>query len=358
MPNLSWNLQPASDKITMRYPEFLKENGKIGFIAPSFGIAIEPYITRFAAAKEKFEKMGYCPVTGPNVYKSDGTGKSSSAENCAAEINDFFINDRSDVIFSCGGGETMCEDLAGVDFEAISGAEPKWFMGFSDNTNLTFTLPVLADTAAIYGSCAAAFGRKWYRDAEDCLDLVCGKKLSFKNYDRWESGSPEDAGPLDPYNLTMENSTYVVLPDGKTEAGFSGRMLGGCLDCLQVLCGTKYDKVKEFNRRYASDGVIWFLEACDLNPMEVWRALWQLDSAGWFETAKGFITGRPRLYDFEECCGMTKENAVTDVLGRHGVPIVMDADLGHLPPAMPFISGALADVKAGYRKLEISYRLK
>ena len=27
----------------MRYPEFLKDNGSIGFVAPSFGCNIEPY---------------------------------------------------------------------------------------------------------------------------------------------------------------------------------------------------------------------------------------------------------------------------------------------------------------------------
>ena len=29
----------------MRYPEFLSEGGTIGFVAPSFGCATEPYIT-------------------------------------------------------------------------------------------------------------------------------------------------------------------------------------------------------------------------------------------------------------------------------------------------------------------------
>ena len=31
----------------MRYPEFLSEGGIIGFVAPSFGCATEPYITGF-----------------------------------------------------------------------------------------------------------------------------------------------------------------------------------------------------------------------------------------------------------------------------------------------------------------------
>ena len=38
----------------MRFPEFLKEHGTIGFVAPSFGCATEPYYTAFAHARERF----------------------------------------------------------------------------------------------------------------------------------------------------------------------------------------------------------------------------------------------------------------------------------------------------------------
>ena len=42
----------------MRFPEFLKEHGTIGFVAPSFGCATEPYYTAFAHARERFGQMG------------------------------------------------------------------------------------------------------------------------------------------------------------------------------------------------------------------------------------------------------------------------------------------------------------
>ena len=43
----------------MRYPKFLPEKGTIGFVAPSFGCATEPYYTAFLNAQKKFQKMGY-----------------------------------------------------------------------------------------------------------------------------------------------------------------------------------------------------------------------------------------------------------------------------------------------------------
>lgn len=52
----------------------------------------------------------------------------------------------------------MCEVLDYVDFDRIRKAEPKWYMGYSDNTNLVFLLTTLCDTAAVYGPCAGSFG--------------------------------------------------------------------------------------------------------------------------------------------------------------------------------------------------------
>ena len=67
----------------MRYPEFIKQGDRIGFIAPSFGCgSIEPYFSRFKSALHYFEEKGYRTVTGPNVYKSDGIGKSTDAAAC------------------------------------------------------------------------------------------------------------------------------------------------------------------------------------------------------------------------------------------------------------------------------------
>ena len=52
----------------------------------------------------------------------------------------------------------MCETLDYVDFEKIMQAKPKWYMGFSDNTNFTFLLTTICDVASIYAPCAASFG--------------------------------------------------------------------------------------------------------------------------------------------------------------------------------------------------------
>lgn len=328
----------------MRYPDFLQPGGRIGFVAPSFSCVTEPYKTRFESALKLFRGLGYRTVLGPCCSKNDGCGKSSSPENCGAELNTFFTEDVCDVIVSCGGGETMCEDLPFVDFAAIKNSTPKWFMGYSDNTNLILPLVTLCDTAAIYGPHAADFGMDpWHESITDAFITLCGTNRTVSNYDRWEKASLPEEDPLAPYAVT-EPFKMVTAGTAGLCCEFSGRLLGGCLDCLVTLCGTRFDAVKGFCEEYAHDGIIWVLEACDLNPMGIRRALWQLENAGWFEHITGFLIGRPYNYD-SELLGMNRLNAVTGILEKYDVPILMDLDIGHLSPSMPLVMGSVARVR-------------
>jgi len=340
----------------MRYPKFLKENGRIGFIAPSFGCANEPYKTCFNEALSLFKKHGYETVLGPNCYLDKGVGKSNSADACGKEIMDFFTDDKCDVIFSCGGGETMCEDLDYVDFENLSKVEPKWYMGYSDNTNLIFPLTTICDTAAIYGPNAPSFGMNpLHPYLKDAFSLIKGEKLSFVNYDKWEKESfKTEDNPRVTLNATED---FNMKAFGKEDNVFSGRLVGGCLDCLDLLCGTKYDNVANFCEKYKEDGIIWFMECCDLSPLDLRRILWKLGSAGWFKRVSGFLFGRSYHYG-EDLFGCDFYNAAEEMLGKYDVPILMDLDFGHLPPQIPLISGSFARVAHKDNKFKISMELK
>lgn len=350
----------------MKYGKFLSENGTIGFVAPSFGCNIEPYKSAFANAQEIWTKAGYFLSLGPNVYEGCGIGISNTPEKCAQEFNKWYEKDDVDVLISCGGGELMCEILPYVDFERIRKAEPKWFMGYSDNTNLTFLLATLCDTAAIYGPCAAAFGMNpWHESLKDAMGILTGMCKRVHNYDKWEKeGLKTEELPLEPYNVTESfqlctwTTTEGLIKQRKGQSEdiiLEGRLLGGCLDSLVTLCGTKFDQVDTFNEKYKKDGVLWFLEACDLNVMGIRRALWQLSEADWFKYTKGFLIGRPLHYG-EECFGLDQYKAVIDILSKYNVPIIMDLDIGHLPPMMPLVCGSVA--KASVKENTIIINMK
>ncbi len=337
----------------MRYPEFLKENGCIGFVAPAFGCATEPYYSAFQNALKKWRAMGYSIQLGPNCLEAKGIGISNTPSLCGEELNEWYCSEENDVLISCGGGELMCEVVPHMDFKRMKQAKPKWYMGFSDNTNFTFLSATLMDTAAIYGPCAAAFGMEpWHSAIQDAWDLLCGKIHTVKGYELWEKeGGKDEEHPLLPYNVT-EPVIIRKFPDEDVE--IEGRLIGGCMDILQMFPGTAYDKVKEFNETYKEDGFIWFLEACDLNLMSIRRAIWQLKEAGWFEHLKGFLIGRP-LCMGQEMFGIDHYRAVTDLLSEYHVPIIMDLDIGHLAPMMPMICGATAKVTVKGNDITIQY---
>ena len=339
----------------MKYPKFLKENGTIGFVAPSFACNIEPYYSSFMNACKKFETMGYHLDIGYNCFEDKGIGISNTPQLCAKEFMEYYQKKENDVLISCGGGELMCEILPFINFKELKSASPKWFMGFSDNTNMTFLLTTICDVASIYAPCASSFGMEpWHPAMQDAFDLLCGKKLCMKGYEFWEKESlKNEVHPLAPYNTT--NAKIIQSPMGNVS--FQGRLLGGCLDCLINLVGTRFDHVKQFINKYKEDGIIWYLEACDLNVMGIRRALWQLQQSGWFEHVSAFMIGRPCCFG-EELMGLNQYNAVMNILEEYHVPVLMDVDLGHLSPMIPLINGSYAYVTFKDNDLTIDMKLK
>ena len=244
----------------MKYADFLKDQGNIGFVAPSFGCVIEPYRTAFGHALEVLKKKGFTVKLGPNVYASNGLGISNTPEKCAAEFEEWYCSGDTDVLISCGGGELMCEILPHISFENLANAPAKWFMGYSDNTNLVFTLTTICDAAAIYGPCGPTFGMEpWHSAIKDALDLLQGKILQVGNYDGWEmEGKKDEDHPLEPYTITEPfklRTWHKGREDG--DVRMEGRLVGGCLDSLANLCGTTFDQVEKFAKRYEKDGLIF-----------------------------------------------------------------------------------------------------
>lgn len=337
----------------MKYPVFLNKKDRIAFVAPSFGCTFDPYLTRLNASIDNLENE-FVIEKGPNIYKAEVIGRSNTKEKCAEEINTYFGKDDVKALMSVGGGELMVEILPHIDFKLIE-QNPKWFMGYSDNTCLTYLLPTICDVASIYGPNAPSFGVKPYHQSLiDALNLLEGKSLTVKSYGKWEKEeNQKKADPLAPMILT-EDTVMISYPENELQ--FSGRLLGGCLDILLNFLGTEFDKTKEFIDKYANDGIIWFLEACDLNTVAIRRAFVQLDNAGWFKNVKGFIIGRPRA-GMDDCLGLNRINAVKEVVEKYKVPMIFDVDLGHLSPSMPIITGSLANVELKNNQLTIKMKL-
>ena len=216
----------------MRYPAFLREKGTIGFVAPSFGCAIEPYKSGFLNAQQRWREQGYQLQLGPNCYAGEGVGISSTPKKCGEELTDAYCDKNNDCLISCGGGELMCEILDYVDFERIGRADPKWYLGYSDNTNFTFLLTTLSDTASLYGPCAAAFGMEpLHPSLNDAMSLLRGEKLIKRGYDRWERESQKNEPSLPPgiKRLGIQKSAPLSIT-----AYIERKISGGCCKSASI----------------------------------------------------------------------------------------------------------------------------
>lgn len=353
----------------MRIPRFIHPGDTIGFAAPSFGVASDPYKTRFEEAVRRFEARGYHVITVPSVYMDDGLGISTDPAKAAEDLMELYLDPGIAAVISVGGGELMNETISCVDFQRLAAAEPKWFMGYSDNTNMLIPLTTICEVPGIYGPCAPTFGRTWDETCDDAMGILEGTNLTVRGRDLfelpWQEGEEEaeEADPLAGYNLTEKKILDCrIMKNGvltKADAGdrvtMRGTIIGGCLDILVNLTGTPYENVRNYIRKYGS--MIWVLEACDLSVMAIRRALWHLKMNGWFDTAAGFVVGRPLCAFRQEMMGVDQYNAVTGVLGEFGVPIVMDADVGHVAPMIPVISGCPAEVEVQGNSIEIRHTL-
>ena len=340
----------------MRYPAFLKKGGTIGLIAPSFGVFGYPYEDKFNNAYKKFSNLGYKIKEVEHLFGTEKC-RSTTDEQRAKEFMEMYLDVETDFIISVAGGELMMSMLPYIDFETLSFAKPKYIMGCSDNTNLTFTLPILTDTAAIYGSNFGSFGMKnWDESLQQAYDLITGNRLHFDSYEMYELEglSKLEGNALCGYNLT-EKVEYKSL-NGENKVEITGRLIGGCLDILLMLCGTKYGQVNNFLEKYKEDGFIWFLEACDLNVLAQSRGLWQLKQAGWFKYCKGILYGRPVLN--EDVLDYSLEDALKENLADLNCQVIYDCDFGHVPPSWPIISGAIASFVFEEGKASIEYHLK
>lgn len=350
----------------MRIPKPIRHGDVIGFTAPSFGASTEPYITRFDAALKAFSARGYRLKEMPSCRKGDGLGISTNPKDAARDLMDIYLDPEVSAVISVGGGELMDETISFIDFDRLKEAPPKWYMGYSDNTNFLYPMATRAGVAGIYGPCATGFGKPWEKPEEDAFGILEGTVKTISGYELfelpWDGDSVRKADPLAKYVLSETKVLRTMVPseaglreaDAGEQVEFKGKILGGCLDILINLSGTKYGS--PFIAGEEDAEVIWLIEACDLSPMSIRRSLWSLRNQGWFEHASGFIIGRPLAAFREDMMGVNQYNAVTDMLGDFGVPIIMDADVGHVSPMMPLVIGADAAVTC--RGNEITIRME
>lgn len=336
----------------MIYPKFIKNGDIIGVPAPSDGAYCEEYVKRFKNAKLNLEKRGYKVNLSKNIFNSE-KGRSSDAISRAKEMNEMFENN-TDAIICAAGGEFLVEILPYIDFNKLV-QNPKWIEGFSDPTGILFPITTKYDIATIYGNNMKTLGaEKYHKSLDENLEIIAGNLITQNSYELYENERAETVTGLEGYNLTEK--VYWKTIDNK-EVIMHGRIIGGCIDIITELAGTKYDGTKEFNEKYKEDGIIWYFDNCELSKETLMRTLWKFNELEYFKYTKGIIFGRNGQevsYNYD-----TMEEALKDsVLSKLNVPIIYDADISHKGPSMTIINGAIATIHCNDGKGSISFELK
>lgn len=336
----------------MRYPESLKVGDTIGICAPSSGTTEPEKIEKLDKAIENLEKMGYKIVETESVRK-DIKGRSTTAKERAKEFMQLWEDDRVKLIIYAGGGDFLMEMLDELDFEKIKQTKPKWTQGFSDITHLSLLLNTLCDIPSMYCENIKDYGMKsLYRNLLDSLKLVSGENITQTSFEKFEDDKEDK--PDGTYNLTKKVEWKNIT--GQKEIIMQGRAIGGCLDCVDTLIGTKFDKVTEYIEKYKEDGILWFLECYEMNTPQLQRILWKMKHAGYFENCRGIIFGRPFIMreDYE----LTADEVILDAIGSLGIPIITEADIGHVPPQLAMVNGAILKItsKEGKGKVETYFK--
>ncbi len=340
----------------MNYPESLKKGDLIGICAPSAGISEEEKIKKLEEAENQLRELGYRIIETESV-RLEEKGRSTSAQKRANEFMELWEDPEVKLILCATGGDFLCEMLDYLDFEKIKQSKPKWIQGYSDITGLSFLFNTILNIPTMYCQTVKDYAmRPLFRNLTDCLEILSGNEIiqeSFELYEKeWFAEGTENPNHL--YNLTEKVEWKNVVGGNKIE--IQGRSLGGCLDCIKCFIGTKYDNVKNYIQKHKQDGMIWFLECFEMTTSEVLRTLWQMKNANYFKNCNGIIFGRPLFirndYDVDF------NQAVKDAIGDLNIPIICDADIGHVSPQIATVNGAILKIKSEHGKGTIETLLK
>ncbi len=336
----------------MKYPKFLEENSTLGITAVSNGIVDEMKVKRLNYAIENFQKRGFKVIETEDV-RTDFLGKSAPSDIQAKELESLYRDKNVDAIFCAAGGDFLVEALPFVNFDVIKN-NPKWIQGYSDPTALLFTITTNLDIATLYGNNVCAFAmNEWHKSLLDNFKILLGKEIIQNSFDKYENNSVEYIIGNEGYNL--DSIVHWDVISGQ-EVNTSGRIIGGCIDTISDLFGTKYDNVINFIEKYKSDGIVWYFDNAELSSESLIRTLWKFRENGWFKYTKCILFSR--IIEEKSFYGISYSGAIKEVLKDLDISVVINCDFGHVAPRMTIINGSIAMIKVFDGKGEIKFTLK
>ena len=317
----------------MIYPSNVKNNKVIALIASSAGIKKKKDKRRLDLAIKNINNLGYKTKYNKNILENKKFVSGSGASR-AFEFMKYWSDDKIDVISQIRGGELLLEMIPYIDSKIILNHSPKWLFGYSDSSLLNFYITTNYNIATINSSNILHFSMdNIHKSLYSIIDCISKDKIiqnSFKYYEK----KKKHCNNYNLDSLVKYKSLYK-----EKEIIIKGRIIGGCLEAISEIVGTKYDNVRNFCSSF-KEGMIWYLDIFDSNPLDLYRKLWQLKEAGWFLNINGILIGRTRskkrIGDF------TYLDSFHKIFDDMNIPVIYDVDIGHVMPQFAIINGSFA----------------
>ncbi len=325
-------------------PQKLQPGDRVATISLSWGGAGDEDIRwRYEQGKKRLqEEFGLEIVEMPNTLK--GTQYIyQHPEKRAEDLMQAFADPAIKGIFSCIGGDESVRLLPYIDYEVIRN-NSKVFIGYSDTT-VTHFICRKAGLASFYGPAILSdfaenvemfdYTKHWLKKAlfeTEAIGNIEASPIWTSHYLLWDEENKL-------IRRTTQTSSGYELLQGKSKV--QGRLIGGCIEVLEMLKGTElWPKLEEWE-----DSILFFETSEDMPEpryFEYW--LRNYGTQGILQRVNGIVFGKPYDDRYYEEYKEAIIKVVRAELGLVDLPILYNMSFGHTAPIVTLPYGAMAEI--------------
>ena len=327
-------------------PAALKPGNTIGIVSPAW-FGGPTFVRRAERGIAELERLGYRVRVGRHAFENDGW-VSASAEKRVADIHEMFADEDVQAILATIGGDHSCQLLPHLDWDLIR-QNPKIFMGFSDIAVLNNAIHHETGLVTFNGPSLmtdwAEFPEMPTFAQNNALGVLTrpepfgriGPAPSWtEEYLDWEIGQDETRP-----RARHQSTGWTWIREGVAE----GPVMGGCLESLQHLRGTRWWP--------DLDGAILFLETSEErpSPAKVDGLLMDLENMGALSKLVGMIVARP--YKYSDSDRLLLHDVIRNRTREWSFPVLADVDAGHTSPIVTMPIGCKVRLDSSFEGFEI-----
>lgn len=306
----------------MIFPKSLKKGDKIAVISPAGAVDA----SQLEKGIEMIKSRGFEPILGEHLYTkfSNGYNYAGTEKERIKDIN-WALNDKEvGAVWASRGGYGCQHLIPHLKLKNFT-ENPKWYIGYSDNTVIQSYL-LKKGFVSIHGQTikTSSFGV-----TDESYDLI---------FDILKGKTPK-------YSL----QSHQFNKEGNIE----GELVGGNLALIYALLGTKYS--------FDFKDKILFIEDIGENFYALDRMIMSLELAGVFSKIKGLIVGgmtnmgdEKENKSFEESFDEFVYKLISDRISKYNFPVAFAFPNGHIKDNRPLLIGGNVKMKIG-AKVKIDF---